>query len=363
MSALRELLISAVKREASDLHLKPGAPPALRVNAELERMDREPLTQDELTRIAKDVVPPHMAEAFEQTREADFSLVEDGVGRFRVNLFHSGGQCHIVARHVKAEVPSFEDLHLPDIVKRIALAPRGIVMVAGTTGSGKSTTLAAIIEHINRHLPRRIVTVEDPVEYVFCDRKSVISQREVGIDTISFSSALKRVLRQDPDVIMIGEMRDTESFSAALAAAETGHLVLTTLHTGTAPQAVPRILDLYPASERDSLRLALSENLRAVLCQRLIPCVHGGVRPALEILINTATVRTLIERNHLEKLSAAIETGGDDGMQSFNQAIHRLILSGEITEQQGMRLAGNPEALRMLLRGIQLDEGRRILSP
>lgn len=362
MSSLRELLTLAVQRQASDLHLKPGVPPTFRIHSELVPTDGEPLRNDQMEAIADELVPAHMADGFRQTREADFSLVEEGAGRFRVNIFHSGGQCHLVARHVKDEVPSFEDLHLPDIVKRIAMAPRGIVMVTGTTGSGKSTTLASMIEHINRNVSRRILTVEDPVEFVFKDRKSVISQREIGLDTQSFPAALKRILRQDPDVIMIGEMRDTSSFSAALSAAETGHLVLTTLHTGTAPQAIPRILDLFPASERDPLRVALSENMRAVICQRLIPAVHGGVRPAIEILINTATVRTLIERNHLEKLNAAIETGREDGMQTFNQAIYQLIRSGEITEQNGMRHAGNPEALRMMLRGIQLDEGRRILS-
>ena len=362
MSALRELLIYAIGREASDLHLKPGAPPALRISAELTLVEREPLSAQEIRDIADEIIPPHMAEAFEREREADFSLVEEGVGRFRVNVFVSAGQCNIVARHVKAEAPSFEALHLPPVVQRIALAPRGLVMVTGTTGCGKSTTLAAIIEHINRHLRRRILTVEDPVEYVFQDRESVISQREVGLDTATFNAALTRILRQDPDVIMIGELRDTESFMAALQAAETGHLVLTTMHTGTAPQAVPRILDLFPASEREPLRLALSENLRAVICQRLIPCVKGGVRPAVEIMINTPTVRKLIEQAKLEKLHAAIETGGEDGMQTFNQAIHRLIRSGEVTEQQGMRHAGNPESLRMMLKGINLDEGRRILA-
>ncbi len=362
MSALRELLIYAVGREASDLHLKPGAPPALRVNAELVLVEREPLSAEEIQAISTEVIPRHMKASFERSGEADFSLVEEGVGRFRVNVFMSTGQHTVAVRHVKDEAPSFEALHLPPIISRLAVAPRGMILVSGTTGCGKSTTLAAMIEHINRHLRRRILTVEDPVEYVFSDKKSVISQREVGLDTATFNAALKRVLRQNPDVIMIGEMRDVESVMAALQAAETGHLVLTTMHTGTAPQAVPRMLDLFPASERDPLRLALAENLRAVICQRLVPCIQGGVRPAAEILINTATVRKLIEQNKIEKLHAAIETGREDGMQTFNQSLADLIRGGEITEQQGMRHAGNPEALRMMLRGITLDEGRRILA-
>lgn len=190
MSALRELLTCVVERKASDLHLKPGSPPSLRVDAELVSLERDPFSPEDMAHITETLIPPHMAEMFQETREADFSLFEEGIGRFRINVFHSGGQCHIAVRHVKSEVPSFEELHLLDIIKQIALAPRGIVIVSGTTGCGKSTTLAAIIEHINRNLRRRILTVEDPVEYVFRDRMSIISQREVGLDTLSFPAPL-----------------------------------------------------------------------------------------------------------------------------------------------------------------------------
>ncbi len=204
--------------------------------------------------------------------------------------------------------------------------------------------------------------MEDPIEYIFEDRLSAISQREIGLDTMSFHAALKHVLRQDPDVIMIGEMRDAESFMAALAASETGHLIFSTLHTGTASQSVSRILDFFPANERDQMRMSLAANLRAVFCQRLIPAVRGGVVPAVEILVNTATVTKLIEKNQIEKLNAAIETGREDGMQTFNQHIYDLITSGIITEEDGLLRAGNPEALEMNLKGIFLDEGDRILT-
>ena len=362
MSTLRELLGVAVEHQASDLHLKSGKVPIFRIHQELIEGGEQPISAVEVRQLVQDILPAHLTDRYRVQHEADFSLAAEGIGRFRVNIFSSCGEDTIVMRHVKAEIPTFEDLHLPDVLKSLAFSPRGIILAAGTTGCGKSTTLAAIIQHINSHLRRRIVTVEDPIEYVFADRESVISQREVGLDTASFHAALKHVLRQDPDVIMIGEMRDSESFMAALAAAETGHLVLSTLHTGNASQAVPRILDFFPSTERDQLRMALADNLRAVFCQRLVPATQGGVRPAVEIMINTPTVRKLIEKNVLEKLAAAIETGSEDGMMTFNQAIYHMIRAGEITEEMGMRYASNPEALRMNLKGIFLDEARRILA-
>ncbi len=362
MPPLRELLAAAVERNASDVHLKAGEKPFLRVHAELEPAADEPMTPAELQEIAEAILPEHLRDTFRSEHEADFSLVEEGLGRFRVNIFHGSGLPAMAFRHVQDRIPSFEDLHLPAVLRKLALSPRGIVVASGTTGCGKSTTLAAMIEHVNQHLRRRIVTIEDPVEYVFSDKQSVVSQREVGLDTRSFHSALRHVLRQDPDVIMIGEMRDAESFTAALAAAETGHLVFSTLHAGTGAQVVPRIMDLFPSAERDQVRMALASNLRAAVCQRLIPSVDGGVRPAVEVLINTPTARKLIAKDALDKLPAAIETGVEDGMQTFNQAIFDLIKAGDITEEQGMKHAGNAEALRMNLRGIFLDESRRILS-
>jgi twitching motility protein PilT len=236
------------------------------------------------------------------------------------------------------------------------------VVISGTTGCGKSTTLAAIVGEINRTQRRRIITIEDPVEYVFEDEQSIITQREVGLDTLSFQRALEHVLRQDPDVILIGEMRDRMSIRTALLAAETGHLVLTTLHAGTCSIAVPRVLDVFPANERDQIRMGLADTQHAIVCQRLVPDTTGSVVPAVEIMINTPTVRKLLEKKQLDTLAAAIETGGEDGMQSFNQSIYQLIKSGTITEAEGMRSATNPESLRMNLKGIFLDESRRILK-
>ena len=236
-------------------------------------------------------------------------------------------------RFVKTRVPSFEELGLLEQIKQVAESPRGIVLVAGSTGCGKSTTLAAMIEHINNNFKKHIITLEDPIEYVFEDNQSVIEQREIGLDTLSFHHALIHVLRQDPDIIMIGEMRDDISFAAAMSAADTGHLVLSTLHTTNASQSIKRILDFFKAEEREQIRRQLAGTLRGVICQRMVTTVDGKLTPALEILLNTPLVRKLLEENRLDKLSAAIETGLDDGMISFNQSLFNLVKSGRVTRK------------------------------
>ena len=362
MSLLRELLIRAADLDASDIHLKVNEQAMFRVHANLVESGSPPLTDDLMTQLIDEMVPSHARNQYEQRHEVDFSIKQVGMSRFRVNIYFSQGLPTVAMRRVKTNIPSFEELGLPPILKEIATVQRGIVLASGTTGCGKSTTLAALIQHINVTEKRRIITVEDPIEYVFKDDLSLISQREVGFDTVSFHDALKYILRQDPDVIMVGEMRDAESFRAALTASETGHLVFSTVHTDTASQTTSRILNFFPFTERDQIRMSLSVNLRAVLCQRLIPSIQGGVVPAIEILMNTPTVRKLIEKNQMEKLSAAIETGTEDGMQTFNQAICRMIKSGIITEEEGMPRSTNPETLKMNLQGIFLDEARRILS-
>ncbi|MFH0953927.1 MAG: PilT/PilU family type 4a pilus ATPase [Verrucomicrobiota bacterium] len=362
MSVLRELLIKAVSLGASDIHLKVDQPACFRVSYSLTSSGSEVITPDAMHGLVEDMLPSHARRRYELRHEVDFSLEEAEVGRFRVNVFVSHGMPTVAMRHVKTRIPTFEELHLPAQLKDLVTTPRGIIMASGTTGCGKSTTLAALIQRINATQRRRIITIEDPIEYVFEDDQSIISQREVGLDTVSFAAALRHILRQDPDVIMIGEMRDAGSFMAATTAAETGHLVLTTLHTDNASQAITRILNFFPFNERDQIRMSLASNLKSIVCQRLIPAVHGGVVPAVEIMISTPTVRKLIEKNVLEKLSAAVETGTEDGMQTFNQAIYEMIRSGMITEEEGLPRASNPETLKMNLKGIFLDEARRILS-
>ncbi len=356
------LLRQAVELRASDIHLKAGQKPFMRQHSTLVELGDTEMTPEDVYAAIDTVLPDYMKEAYATQHEADFSHTVEGAGRFRVNAFKSQGLPALAFRHVKTKVPSFDDLNLPPALARIAGAQRGIVIISGATGSGKSTTLAAMLNYMNETERLRVITIEDPIEYLFPDKQCIISQREVGLDTLSFQAALKHILRQDPDVIVIGEMRDQVTFRTALAAAETGHLVLTTLHSSTAAVAVHRLLEFFPANEWDQVRLNIASNLLSVVCQRLLKGSQGGVVPAVEILINTPTVRKLLEKNRMEILPAAIETGVDDGMQTFNQSIYNLIKAGMISQEEGMTYATNPQALRMNLQGIFLDESRRILS-
>src|SRR5882724_3606225 len=362
MEMFHRILKTAVDGGASDVHLKIGTPVIFRINRQLIAIEC-PLPMEEwMNRIVEQLVPAHLRQRVQAEREADFSYFVQDIGRFRTNLFQQRGQWCLAMRYVRTRVPSFQELGLLEQIKRIAESPRGIVLVAGSTGCGKSTTLAAMIEHINANFKKHIITMEDPIEYVFEDNQCVVEQREVGLDTLSFHHALKHVLSQDPDIIMIGEMRDSISFTAAMSAADTGHLVLSTLHTTTAGQSVNRILDFFKAEEREQIRRQLAGTLQAVVCQRMVGSVAGGVTPAIEIMINTATVKKLIEENRLDKLPAAIETGNDDGMLNFNQALFQLVKDGKVSEQEALSKASNPQALEMNFKGIFLDEGRRILT-
>jgi twitching motility protein PilT len=362
MELFYKILKTAVEGGASDVHLKINTPVIYRINRELIAVECPHPTPEWMARIVENVTPAHLKKRLEEERGIDFSYYVPGIGRFRTNLFQQRGEWCLAMRYVKTKVPSFEELGLLEQIKTIASAPRGIVLLAGSTGCGKSTTLAAMIEHINANFKKHIITLEDPIEYVFEDNQSVIEQREVGLDTLSFHHALRHVLRQDPDVIMIGEMRDDISFTAAMSAADTGHLVFSTLHTTNAAQSVNRILDFFKADEREQIRRQLAGTLQAVICQRMVSTVAGGMTPALEIMINTPTVKKLIEENRLDKLPAAIETGGEDGMLNFNQSLFQLVKEGKVTEKEALAKATNAQALEMNFKGIFLDEGRRILS-
>ena len=362
MELFHRILKLAVDGGASDVHVKIGSPVIFRINRQLVAIECPLPTEEWMNNVVKNITPKHLQKRLEEEREVDFSYFEPGTGRYRTNLFQQRGQFCLAMRFVKTNVPSFQELGLMETIKKIAESPRGIVLVAGSTGCGKSTTLAAMIEHINANFKKHIVTMEDPIEYVFEDNQSVIEQREVGLDTVSFEHALKHVLRQDPDIIMIGEMRDATSFTAAMSAADTGHLVLSTLHTTNAAQSVGRILDFFKAEEREQIRRQLAGTLQAVVCQRMINTVTGGVTPAVEILINSGTVKKLIEENRLDKLSAAIETGAEEGMQNFNQALFQLVKERKISEKEALAKASNAQALEMNFKGIFLDEGRRILG-
>jgi len=362
MELFHRILKIAVEGGASDIHIKTGTPVIFRISRELIAVECPYPTIEWMNKVVETITPVHMKKRLDEEREIDFSYFVPDVGRFRTNLFQQRGQWCFAMRHVRSSVPSFEKLGLLPQIKSIAEEHRGIILVAGSTGSGKSTTLAAMIEHVNNNFKKHIITLEDPIEFVFEDNQSVIEQREVGLDTQSFHHALKNVLRQDPDIIMLGEMRDSVSFAAAMSAADTGHLVISTLHTTTAGQSIGRILDFFKADEREQMRRQLAGTLKAVICQRMVPSLDGRMVPSLEIMINSPVVRKMIEENRLDQLAAAIETGSDDGMISFNQALFNLVKAGKISEKEALAKASNPQALEMNFKGIFLNEGGRILG-
>lgn len=362
-SLLRILLMEMIKLEASDLHIKENRPPIFRIQGSLVETDLPELSHQDVISMLNEIMNEQQKDHFFQTKESDFAFSLEDAGRFRTNVFYQRGKISAVLRYVKTHIPSFEELGLPGCLRDIALRRSGIIILSGATGNGKSTTLAAIIDHINNSTNKHIVTIEDPIEFVHKDKKSLINQREIGIDTESFGISLKHVLRQDPDVIMVGEMRDSSSFNAAVSAAETGHLVLTTLHTDTAPQCISRIMEFFPVEQRDEVRMRLAGTIEAVICQRLVPRSSGvGMVPAVEIMLGSPSVRKLIRENQIHRLRDAIETSKDIGMQTFNQALVKLVNSKQISEEKALAMSSNPEALKMNLKGIYLDESNRILG-
>lgn len=356
-SILKDLLNTAVSNRASDLHIRENKEVQYRIDSNLVKVDFV-ADSEFFDRALEQIVPKGQMAIFDKTGDLDFAWQEDNIGRFRVNLHLQRGMRGLSLRHVKSKAPTVAEVNLPPVLEKIADSLNGIIFITGTTGSGKSTTMAAMLDHINMTSKRHIITIEDPIEYTFTDNRSFFEQREVGLDAESFESALIHALRQDPDIIVIGEMRNRQTFETALAAAETGHLVITTLHTKDAPQSITRILDMFPQEERDTVRRSLSGALRAIICQRLARCATGkGVVPVNEILINTPIVRKLIFDGHIDKLSQAIEAGGEDNMMTFNKNLLDRVNDGLITEEKALELSDNPQALKMNLKGIFLSGG------
>jgi twitching motility protein PilT len=348
---LEELLRYAVSREASDIHLKVGSAPVVRIDGRLERTDHPPITPAETERIAFAIMPKQRAEEFLSTCEADFAHSVAGLGRFRVNVMRQRGSVGLVMRRVQSAILSFEDLGLPPAVRRLAENPRGLVLVTGPTGSGKTTTLAAMIDHINETMSRHIVTIEDPIEVLHGDKQSVVNQREIGTDTADFHSALKRVLRQDPDVILIGEMRDPETVKTALSAAETGHLVFSTLHTISATETINRIIDFFPPHEQRQVRMAVAGALRGIVSQRLVECRDGAGRvPAVEVLVATGRVfDKIVNADETHEIDEIISDGEYYGMQSFDQALLALYQRGAIDLREALAASSRPHDLRLMI--------------
>ncbi len=351
MKPIDELLAEMMTRNASDLHIKAGSPPVLRVDGELVLLEGPALTPEDTKDVAASIMTDKQIRRFSEHNEIDFAYSAPSTVRLRVNVFRQRGSISIAMRQVAVQVPSFEELHLPEIVKRLAMEPRGLVLVTGTTGSGKSTTLAAMINHINSTVRRHVVTIEDPIEILHKDRKSIINQREIGLDTDSYASALKYVLRQDPDDILIGEMRDLETVSAALTAAQTGHFVMSTLHTIDATETINRIIDFFPLHQQKQVRIMLAGTLRGIISQRLLPRAGGSGRiPAIEILVATNRVRDFILdplQSHL--IADAIREGDFYGMQTFDQALLKLYEDGLITLSDAAGVAANPHDFKLLV--------------
>jgi len=360
-----KLFASMDKFGASDLHLKVGSPPVLRIAKSLRTLDMPPLTGEQIRTLVFSILTPEQQEVFTQEHDLDLAYSLTGVGRFRVNIFMQRGSISLAARKVSMNIPTFEELGLPARpFKWITNQQQGLVIMAGPTGSGKSTTLASIIESINNSRKNHIVTIEDPIEYLYRDKKSIINQREVGIDVDSFKHALKFIVRQDPDVILVGEMRDAETFSTCLTAAETGHLVFGTLHSSSASQTIGRILDMFSADEQNQIRQGMHANLRAIVCQKLLPSIRPerDLVPAVEILLVNPSARKAIKDGEDNRIDDIIKGGKEDGMQDFNKSLLNLIQDGLINEEVGLTFSPNPEALRMNLKGIFLDEERKIIT-
>ncbi len=343
-----------IKANASDLHLKAGSVPHIRVKSLIRATQADLLKPEEIAEMAYELMTPKQIDYFEEHGSIDLAYQLKDSDRFRINVFRQRGNISMAIRRVSAEIPNFKALHLPDSIERIAKVQQGLVLISGATGSGKTTTIASMIEYINNTRPCHIVTIEDPIEYIFTDKKAIISQREIGIDVDNFDLALKYLMREDPDIVLIGEMRDVETFQAALQAAETGHLVMGTVHASTAAQTVGRILDLIGPKNRDAFRQSLAHNLQAIICQKLLPSVHKGLDrvPAVEVMIASPMVRQLIEDERDGDLGDAIRASETMGMQSFTKSLLELIEQDYIDPQVAYDVAPNADELKMMLKGI-----------
>ena len=351
------LLKKAHEMNASDLHIKVGSPPVLRIDGELTPLTSERrVSPEDVLKVVYSVLTNEQKDVFKKEKDIDFAYSIPGVGRFRCNVFVQRGSLGIVFRVIPTRIPSVEELHLPDVLKKIAMETRGLILVTGTTGSGKTTTLAAMIDLINSNRTAHILTIEDPIEYTHRDKRSIVNQREIGSDADSFNKALRQALRQDPDVILVGEMRDFETIQTALVAAETGHLVLSTLHTTDATETVNRIIAVFPPYQHKQVRMQLSAVLRAVVSMRLLPRADGNGRvPAVEVLIATMTIKDCILDPDKTKLIPDVITQGTlhYGMQTFDQSIFNLFTSGLITYEEALRMATNPDDFALKTKGVQ----------
>lgn len=347
---INQLLINMVDKHASDLHLKAPTGPVYRINGNLDKHDSFQITPSDVEEVFCQIATDAQKSAFYLHNEVDFPYSIAGVARFRVNVHRQRGSLSIVFRMIPFNIPTIYELGLPNICKDLIMKPRGLIVVTGPTGSGKSTTLAAMVQYLNKNSRKRIVTIEDPIEYIYNDEKCVISQRELGSDTNSFASALKHALRHDPDVIIVGEMRDVETMATAVAAAETGHLVLGTLHTVDAAQTVDRLIDMFPPAQQHQMKMQFSQLLEAVLCQTLIPKASGQGRvAAFEVMVGNTAIRNLIREGKTHEINGVIMLGRNDGMQTLDQSLAALVQEGSIKKSEALLKTSHPNYLIKLI--------------
>lgn len=343
---IMELLAFATKESASDVHISSGEPPMIRIHGDMRKIDMPPLMREDVHTVLYNILNDQQRKAYEEHYELDFAIAITGVGRFRVNAFLQNRGESIVFRTIPEKIPLLEQLNMPPIVAELTKKEKGLILLTGPTGSGKSTTLAAMLDLINREYKCHILTIEDPIEFVHKSKNSLVNQRELGSNTHSFANALRSALREDPDVILVGEMRDLETISLALTAAETGHLVLATLHTSSAPKTIDRIIDVFPAEQQQQIRTMLSESLQAVIAQQLIKRKEGlGRIAALEIMIGTPAVRNLIRENKIAQIPSALQTGRQHGMQTMDQALLDLCRNSLVSKESIRNFVSTPSAL------------------
>jgi twitching motility protein PilT len=353
---VNKLFRMVMKLEASDLHLKVGLPPMMRLKGDIRRADMRPLTAEDMERLLLPTLDAKKRKILDDEGGVDYSyVIGNEECRFRVSLFKQRGRLSLVARRVNNSIPKFKDLGLPDVIEKLCVFPEGLVILAGVTGSGKSTTIAAMLDFVAEREPLHILTVEDPIEFTFTDKKSYFNQREIGLDCIGWHKALKDAVRQDPDVILIGELRDVETFEAAVHAAETGHLVFGTIHAASSATTINRILDLFPPDKHNAIRQALANNLRAIVAQKLVKGLKKGRVPTNEIMIVNPIIRKLIVTGEDGKLPDAIRMGAQEGMQDFTESLCRLVNNGDIDKATALEICPNPEQLKMVLKGIKVS--------
>jgi len=348
---LDDLLHEVTEKGASDLHLTVGLPPMLRVDGSLQSTNYRPFGPNDTQRVVYDILTNEQVEKFERSKELDFSYGVKGIGRFRVNVYRQRGSVGASLRSIPDQIPTFEQLGLPPTLRELSNKHSGLILVTGPTGSGKSTTIACMIDRINCEKPLHIMTMEDPIEYLHRHKRGMVNQRELGQDTDSFGNALRAVLREDPDVILIGEMRDLETISAALTLAETGHLVFGTLHTRCAPQTIDRVVDVFPPHQQDQIRVQLSNTIESVVAQQLLPRLGGGRIAAIEIMVATSAIRNLIREGKTYQIYSALETGAQFGMQTMDKQLAEMQRAGHITQEEALARAIDRENLKRLIQG------------